>query len=789
MAPQTAGARAHRPSASRVIPAIPHALGSKPRQKVEQAPATSPVDPAHTQPESQESEHFEPGANVEPGAAPQSANARTNGSLTPPTESSRTEGGETQASAAIRNDEEAATGGHKEQDIDNEKAQGPSSKSTTICKPHAGFTYTNIQHVVATADHHRVTDRECNLPPVLGNSHPRIRTPAGGPLGALNPLPNAIATHQTRHSANGLVFGGTRDSANSSPTLNNMSGPGPYPLPPHNYSGPRPGAAPFVPHGHAYHFSEPHVGPSYPPPFMSNANSFDMNREYYTSTPNQAGPPRFYLNPARPHFPPRRQEDHQYQPRHPPPPQYRGPPFGPPIPSQNTSLDMSKTPGAIHPALISTGTPPSSIPYNLPQQSPADSSRFDNQSDYQTFQPSAGLSRRGPRQRPDPNAALALADYLQDQFSNPDFADNHIRLCHSGHLFASTVIPGHGVLLARSPKLRSLMTMEAGATPRQMMPFRVLNLTITDRFLNLEAALSKAIMRLYAEPLPDKATAMEFASPDDQQRGDQQGCMRFALAYAAAGHYLQIDEIVTRGLDLASTFLDWRNVDKALAFALDGGLSISWHQRDGPVEDKDSTSSHDGSQSKLDSPMNAPTYGFDGERLLQRILQFIASNWPTDFKLVATSRQLSELPRLPAIADTTHARSKSHLARIRFGDMTIEEEAVPDPATITFSSVLVSLPFPVLKHILEDEMSGNKLGWQAMAELTRAVVTEREQRRERAAQHKDRVEVSSALEERLWHNVRWIEAVEESQEHPSGLRLVRHRLGAETPASAGSTIS
>ena len=113
--------------------------------------------------------------------------------------------------------------------------------------------------------------------------------------------------------------------------------------------------------------------------------------------------------------------------------------------------------------------------------------------------------------------------------------------------------------------------------------------------------------------------------------------------------------------------------------------------------------------------------------------------------------------------------------------MTLDKEGISDPTIILISSILVSLPFPTLKFVLEHATFRERLGKDRVVEMAQSVIEEREQRRQRAFCNKGGMASSSALEERLWHNTLWVEIIETSQQHQPGFKLSRQRLGAETP--------
>ncbi len=382
----------------------------------------------------------------------------------------------------------------------------------------------------------------------------------------------------------------------------------------------------------------------------------------------------------------------------------------------------------------------------------------------------------------------ALSQYLHGQFGNRDFADYVIQLSHSSYLFPPTALPCHGVILARSPKLRSLMAMQDSG--HHGYP-KVLNIVVSDRFLNHDVAFMKALMRLYGELLPDQAFISALRCPatrDDPTEYGPVQRMRFALAYAAAGHLLQIDEIITHGLELAAGLLSWKTIERALAFALEGGLSSAWVPFEPSGEDRGSSSSNDDSTAKYDLPTSAPTYGIYSDRILSEVIEFIAHNCPTDFKFFPNAPQSFEVPRLPSVAEPQHSRRGSRFSQIRFGEMTLEEDTA-NPATSTMSTILVSLPFPTLVHLLDHPVSCGTLGWLKVAQTMQAVVDEREARRQRTVRNRTGHAPASTFEERLWNSARQAESVERTENHPAGVKLSRRHAGVETPPSTSSTKS
>ncbi|KAB8338735.1 hypothetical protein FH972_021680 [Carpinus fangiana] len=362
-----------------------------------------------------------------------------------------------------------------------------------------------------------------------------------------------------------------------------------------------------------------------------------------------------------------------------------------------------------------------------------------------------------------PGEALALCRYLRGQFGNREHADYVVVISHSGHKLSPGTFALHGIMLARSPKLASLMNMNQSGPAA--FP-RTVHLVISDRFIDLDEVVTKGLMHLYGEPLleaamiPDVLAASGFPPNPYLQ-------LRAALAYAALGHYLQLDAIVIRGLHLAASLLNWQNIGLGLSFALEGGLGASWSEQ---VHDKTSATLMDESG----SPASAPVYGIYSDRMLYTVIQFIITHFPLDFDLAASVPQLPEAPRLPTAAEPRHARTGSRLSQIRFGEMTMEDRG---PEIATLSGVLLSLPFAILKHVLEHPSLVARLGADKVAEAMRSTVEEREQRRQRIAGQSGEAGPAagpdSSLDERLWNSIRWVEAVEAAGEQRAGFSGVQ----------------
>lgn len=373
-----------------------------------------------------------------------------------------------------------------------------------------------------------------------------------------------------------------------------------------------------------------------------------------------------------------------------------------------------------------------------------------------------------------------VAAYIHTLFGSAEFADYVLRF--SLPPFSLRV---HSMIIARSPRLRSLMAMPQYYTNNADY-LKPLDLRFTDRFLNHDVAFMKAMMRLYGEVLPDRKFVLEMATAR-APHVVQQEAMRFALSFTAVGHYLQVEELVMHGLSLSASILSWENVVAMLSFALEGGLSSTFTQFADTASTCDSSRS-DGTSTpskQIESPASSPAYGIYSDRALHNVIGFLLYSWPANFRFSSAAPQLTDINRLPAVSELPpmHERNSSRLSQIRFGDMIQEEEGAPSFVTATLSSILLTIPFPVLAHIFNSNTTGERAGWDRTVETMHAVIAQREQRRLRALQHGKIAPPGLPLvpEDRLWNNTRWVEGIEPTDQHPAGVRLVRHFSSGETP--------
>ncbi|KAF2234351.1 hypothetical protein EV356DRAFT_532919 [Viridothelium virens] len=591
------------------------------------------------------------------------------------------------------------------------------------------------------------------------------------------------SSYQTQSSANGIVFGGYADSSSSSPAPPVPSGHIPYPPPPLPNLAQGDLLPPlFAPPNHSHHLSEPHPYAAYPHP--ANMNPY--------------GPPNIF---GRSMFPP-------------PPPLYPATSLqwvqhgkqGPyPMASRDGRLVDGRTPFPdVTRSISRTGSAISSRtqereqPRISPEPTLGVENPFNGTGEVETNNSRPDI-RHDPFRLPtqgqqvvptnvEEHASIALRDYLFAQFGNGDFADYVLNLVQIHDRFPPLILPVHGVVISRSPTMAHVIRSSGNFAHSEDGESKVLPVSISDRFID-GFGFSDALRYLYGAPLVDPNRFPSGPTPNpagaEIERSDiLEQHLDYALAYAASGHFLQVDSVTARGIDIAIRILHWETVEKALSFSLDGGLGANWKTDDSP-EDRDSVSSSEDSSSRLEPSQAPPTFGIYATRLLQSIVEFLVSHFPQDFIFDATAAQLKETPRLPAVVESRPSTSNARLSKIQFGEVPVEDVALQSVrAAATLSSILISLPFPVLKVFLEHYVLGGRLGWPKVVDIMRAVIDERESRRSRVL--RSRVMVA---DDALARNARWEESVEPSKQHQSGFRIARHRKGMDTPVSGTSSKS
>jgi hypothetical protein len=347
-----------------------------------------------------------------------------------------------------------------------------------------------------------------------------------------------------------------------------------------------------------------------------------------------------------------------------------------------------------------------------------------------------------PHILPAPNDINGLIGHLQSQFGKSALSDYVIELRYMDDRAQPLHFPGHGILLSRSATLAKLISERNEGSEGALADPKTLLIETSDRFLRTEEFVM-AIRYLYGGPLLETAQIRAIPFMQRTKPAIARHHMQMALGYAAAGNLLQISRVTQRGMDIACHLLSWDTIEVALDFALDGGLAKVWYARMPSNSMDEIHSTVDAGQ----DPHNQPTYGTFSNLFLDRILAFIANNFPADFILDTRAPQDPQNPRLQIVPERHNSPAHSRLSSISFGDHPSEESMRFGSPTTVLSHILFSLPIPLLCSVLESPRLGSSTSWgnpSTRLQLKEAVMAERE-KRQQANEEKATTSDSQAL--------------------------------------------
>lgn len=588
-----------------------------------------------------------------------------------------------------------------------------------------------------------------------------------------NPMPQAFQPqlHSTRPSVSGIVFGDV-DSSESSPVPPQSSGSTFVPPP---QQMPRPfQPPPFTPVNHAHHFSEPQAYPMYAGGYAPPQPWNPPQRGYY---PAQQHPP----------FLPQPQQPYRY------PAQDAFTPVETTQPNVPSALSRSASPGSAYAEALRAGQDmrsPSSMDKMggmkvFPGQPFSNQAQF-RQPPFARQPPPQQQNIPPPELRLDMDNAQMLRDHVRSQFSKPALTDCCLQISHDSD--ASTQrIDAHKLILARSPTLLRLMQNSGDAHKPQ------LDVHLPGKYLSLHT-FNECLKYIYGGQLPPLDPSHRPSPSFTEPVSAQVDRMEQALQRVATGAWLEMPAIAWRGLNVATNTMTWDTLPTALEFGIDGGISPMWTLDDGS-EERGSATSSDDSHSRVDANTSTPTYDPFATPLLQSIFQFVANSFPLDFYPDTSAPQLKICPRLPPLPPQQPQQHKKNelsrsadprLSQIRFGELPSEgaNATRPSPVTSTISSLLFSLPFALLKFLLEHPVLAERVGTETVGSIMRQTIVERENRRLRCLNAKSTAAGAPQGEPDEVSNLYWEESVEATGQGRLGLRLCRRRRGVETPASS-----
>lgn len=381
--------------------------------------------------------------------------------------------------------------------------------------------------------------------------------------------------------------------------------------------------------------------------------------------------------------------------------------------------------------------------------------------------------------------------YLTQQFNRTEHADYHLIITNEIYKLQIVDFWLHGLLIAQSPVLRELIK-SSGPHENSV---KSLQLQTKDRFIT-PLAIEAALRSCYGKPITDFK-----CSPLDTPKSNIEvsvSWMENCLAVIASGNLLGLPEVSSWGLYIAKSVLNWKNIEKAISFALQGRLSLeSRPDTTGAATTENSSflsddstnilttssssehmiSDYAGSNIGSEDPFSEALHGIsspDAKDLLLRCVDFIVKGVPKDWKLDLSARPLADIDRLPVVPGSRSPLVKSRLSRIQFGDHPSENAAKSSDENITLSSLLLSLPFATLKHILDRLDEPTRCG------IVEQIIDERERRRRQAVTCE-----SVAWSQRQAAATDWTQAGWEEFVTPEGTMLTLRRkwVGFQRPSN------
>ena len=311
----------------------------------------------------------------------------------------------------------------------------------------------------------------------------------------------------------------------------------------------------------------------------------------------------------------------------------------------------------------------------------------------------------------------SFLSHLFAHFDSQEYADCELNIQIRD---SSTTLMLHSLLIGQSTTLRNLIKSGSRASRDGRT---VLSLQSDNEYVTVPA-IKAALQLCYGVPAIDAFksympgltdTSGEIDMPRYKAAAESQ--MDATLAFTAAGHILDLWNVSHYGALNVAMYISLETLEKILKFSLDGLTRL-----------KDTI--------KLERLINAiadhnldydggGTYSPYSNHILQNALVYIVANVSDYFILDIHAPTYPTLSPFPAIStpNSTRSSSRSGLNCIQFGDFPSENVETPTKEDTLLSSCLLSIPFVLLKHILD------RLDQTVSQRVSKPIVSERERRR------------------------------------------------------------
>lgn len=349
-----------------------------------------------------------------------------------------------------------------------------------------------------------------------------------------------------------------------------------------------------------------------------------------------------------------------------------------------------------------------------------------------------------------------MAQHVFHLLGNPEFTDFILHVRTKDTILLS--LPVHAAIVSRSPVIMAGLRRSVAPAYRKDSR-RLVDVLTTDKFITSES-LHEGVKILYAAPLLSAQSFLFGLLPydgvnlHDYVTHEARRRMSQALSYTAAGRVFQIAEMQNCGLRIAKALLRWDTIDQALHFGHSAGLT---HVQPSVAA----------ADSRAFESYAAP--------LLDEAVEFLAYSFPPDFSLYALAPEMRQFPRLPTFSEAKTPAHNPRLSKIRFGDAPPEEDNKPSSVAQILSTVLLSLPLPLLDRLLGHPAAANRVGWSGLVKIMQDVVEEREARRQKTLAAYLSSGKEKSLPRALADNLHRTEKVQPTTDRPSGYMLTSSR--------------
>lgn len=311
---------------------------------------------------------------------------------------------------------------------------------------------------------------------------------------------------------------------------------------------------------------------------------------------------------------------------------------------------------------------------------------------------------------------FTLTDHLLQCFNVDEYSDYHLVVEHEKDKWVAE-FRLHSLVLSNCSAWKELEKASSVGQDGK----KSLKVLTKNKFLTPQA-IQAALRVCYGEsPLLFIGSPLHV-DPSQNTREVSATWMKNALAFAAAGYLFRIDAVISRGLQIVSRILNWENIDRALIFILFGGLHLdNILSSDLPVKMFSTSSS---SSENLNAAATASSndtmdpkdcdfasksemFSWDmhqrtpSSELLCHCLDFIVTNFPESWSLDTSARPLTDINKLPTPSENRPPSNKLRLSQIQFGDHPSENATKASAENVVLSSIILSLPFVLVKYILE----------------------------------------------------------------------------------------